>query len=301
VSFEARVRLAAMDWLATRASGADATVGRDELMAGVTVDSRRVALIDLQRGIRKPAGFVAALAIATTYTPPGQAPPYEDQEGPDGLLRYHYRADDRGASENAGLRNAMQLRTPIIWFVGVKAGVYLPRWPVFVVADDPVSRTFSLALTDEQAALVRPGGELLAEKSYATSITRRRLHQPLFRARVLAAYETHCAVCKLEIPGLLDAAHIVGDRHEGGDPVVPNGLALCKIHHAAFDLDIMGIRPDHVVEVNRRVLESVDGPMLEHGLKDRHGQQLMWLPRQRTSRPDADRLEQRYEEFRQAG
>jgi putative restriction endonuclease len=300
--FEARARLAALDWLRERSAvTGEETVRRKELMQGVTVDGRRLALIDLQRGIRKPAGFESALAITTTYTPPGQAPPYADEEGADGLTRYHYRADARGEPENAALRAAMRLRVRVIWFVGVAPGVYLPRWPVYVVADDPVARTFSLALDDDQVALVDPSTEQVAERAYSSAITRRRLHQPLFRARVLSAYETHCAVCRLEIPGLLDAAHIVGDRLESGDPVVPNGLALCKIHHAAFDLDILGIRPDLVVEVNRRTLEQVDGPMLEHGLKDRHGQRLMWVPRRQVSRPDRDRLERRYEEFRAAG
>lgn len=43
----------------------------------------------------------AALSIRTTYTSPGQVPPYEDAEGPDGLLRYKYRGqkpDHPGAS-----------------------------------------------------------------------------------------------------------------------------------------------------------------------------------------------------------
>ena len=175
-------------------------------------------------------------------------------EGPDGLLRYRYRADARGEAENAALRQAMAERVPLVWFVGVAPGVYLPRWPVYVVGDDPAQQAFTLALDQEQAALVGPSGQVLVQREYATAITRRRLHQPLFRARVLAAYETHCAVCRLELPGLLDAAHIVGDARDGGEPVVPNGLALCKIHHAAFDLNILGVRPDLVVEVNREVL-----------------------------------------------
>jgi putative restriction endonuclease len=142
-----------------------------------------------------------------------------------------------------------------------------------------------------------------ARRRYSHQITRQRLHQPLFRARVLSAYEEHCAVCRLDLPALLDAAHIVSDAHPGsdGDPVVPNGMALCKIHHAAFDLDILGVRPDLVVEVNRGVLDRIDGPMLEHGLKDRHRQPLMWVPKQRVSRPDRARLERRYEAFRLAG
>jgi len=82
-SVEEQTRTAAMEWLAARSRTPDATFTRAELMAGVSEHGRRVALMDLQRGIRKPAGFAATLAITTTYTPPGQRPPYEDEEGPD--------------------------------------------------------------------------------------------------------------------------------------------------------------------------------------------------------------------------
>jgi predicted restriction endonuclease len=44
---------------------------------------------------------------------------------------------------------------------------------------------------------------------------------------------------------LLDAAHIVMDADEQlGQPIVSNGLPLTKIHHAAFDVHLIGIDPD---------------------------------------------------------
>ncbi len=115
----------------------------------------------------------------------------------------------------------------------------------------------------------------------------------------MTAYRETCAVCRLKVAGLLDATHIVGDRHPLGDPVVPNGLALCKIHHAAFDQDILGIRPDLVVEVNADLLTVKDGPMLRFGLQDTHGTTLVVPPRSNL-RPDPVRLEIRYDEFRRA-
>jgi hypothetical protein len=53
---------------------------------------------------------------------------------------------------------------------------------------------------------------------------------------------------------------------------VPNGLAPCKLRHAAFDANLMGVRPDHRIEVKRRLLEEIDGPMLIHGLQGFDGQ-----------------------------
>jgi putative restriction endonuclease len=95
---------------------------------------------------------------------------------------------------------------------------------------------------------------------------------------------------------LLDAAHILPDAR-GGAPVVTNGISLCKLHHAAFDQNILGIRPDLMIEINRRVLDEIDGPMLLHGLQGFHRSPLT-VPRPRQLRPDAVLLEQRYEVFR---
>ncbi len=83
---------------------------------------------------------------------------------------------------------------------------------------------------------------------------------------------------------------------EGGQPVVPNGLSLCKIHHAAYDRGIVGVRPDYVVEVRADVLLEVDGPMLKHGIQDVHGWALE-LPKRAGDRPDRDLLEQRWQAF----
>jgi putative restriction endonuclease len=106
-------------------------------------------------------------------------------------------------------------------------------------------------------------------------------------------------VCRLQHTDLLDAAHIIRDADEGGLPVVPNGLSLCKIHHAAYDRDIIGVRPDFVIQVRRDVLVEVDGPMLKHGIQAMHGNRLS-LPHHRAALPDRDRLERRYEQFRAA-
>jgi putative restriction endonuclease len=76
---------------------------------------------------------------------------------------------------------------------------------------------------------------------------------------------------------------------------------MCKIHHAAFDRNILGIRPDLTIRIRRDVLEEIDGPMLRHGLQDMNGQPVMVLPRARPAQPDRERLEERYAEFEAAG
>lgn len=107
------------------------------------------------------------------------------------------------------------------------------------------------------------------------------------------ANEVECAVDEVvERPEDVNAAKrgLRGRRHT-------NGLALCKIHHIAYDQNFMAIRPDYTVEISRRLLEERDGPMLRHGLQEHHGRALMRIPARRADRPDTDRLMERYQQF----
>lgn len=124
---------------------------------------------------------------------------------------------------------------------------------------------------------------------------KQRVDQQAFRHAVLTAYHTQCSVCRLKHPELLDAAHII-PYAEGGSATVPNGLSMCKIHHAAFDANILGVRPDLKLEVRQDILEEVDGPMLLHGLQEMHGTTLVTPTNQRL-RPSPDFLEIRYDRF----
>ncbi|OGR43893.1 MAG: hypothetical protein A2X28_03995 [Elusimicrobia bacterium GWA2_56_46] len=124
-----------------------------------------------------------------------------------------------------------------------------------------------------------------------------RLHQQDFRYRVLAAYHSQCAICRLRHEELLDAAHILPDKHPHGAPIVPNGLALCKLHHAAFDQNIVGIRPDFKVEIREDVLKEKDGPMLHHGLQEFNNTKIH-VPPKYLLRPKQEFLAERYQMFR---
>jgi len=262
---------------------------------------RRVPLMDRQRGIRKPAGFDAALAIRTTFTPPGQLPPYADTIGNDGLQRYKYRGNDPRHPENVALRRAHELNLPLIWFVGVASGIYEPIYPVWVAGDEPAGLQFALAL-DEGQRFVLPGQHMTEDaRRYVERLTKARLHQRVFRTQVLMAYDGRCSICRIGHVELLDAAHIIADGRPNGEPVVPNGLCMCKIHHAAFDSRILGIRPDLTLHVRQDVLEEQDGWMLTGGIQDVHNARLAVLPATRAARPSKQRLEERYAEFLDAG
>jgi putative restriction endonuclease len=144
-----RLGAAAFAWLDDRAARGEQLVRYDEL-AQFEVDGQRIPLMDRQRGIRKPAVLEAALSFRTTFTPPGQVPPYEDAAGDDGLQRYKFRGDDPQHAENVALRRAMQRALPLIWFVGVSPAVYQAVYPVWLVAEEASDLQFVVALDAAQ-------------------------------------------------------------------------------------------------------------------------------------------------------
>ena len=288
-----------MEWLDAQNPTGSRLFRRSELNS-YTFDDIRLPLAASQQGIRKPKSLGAALSILTTYTPPGQRPPYNDAVGPDGFCRYKYRGDDPCHYENRALRTALSHRLPLIWFIAAAPGAYVPVYPVWIVAEQPEHLQFVLAV-DEAQRLVPVGSPIGAdERVYLEHVTRQRVQQPLFRALVLQAYDSRCAICRLRYPSLLDAAQILADGHPRGTTEVVNGLALCKIHHAAFDANLLGVRPDLVVVVRPDVRSAKDGPMLRHGLQEMDGTRLL-VPASRAARPDPERLEERYAAFVQAG
>ncbi|HTQ18785.1 HNH endonuclease [Mycobacterium sp.] len=268
-------------------------VSRAELEQ-LQVGDQQWRVIDRNRGIRNPKELLATLSVISN--PKG---PYADTQVGDCLYAYDYRAGSTDG-DNRKMRRAFELGLPIILLRTIRPGIFVPIFPVYVVADDADSRRFILALDESLRFVSNPLQLKPAEREYAERIVKQRLHQPEFRGRVLLAYQTQCTVCSLRHGKLLDAAHIIGDTKQHGLPIVENGLSLCKIHHAAFDANLLGISPDYVVHINRALMEEIDGPMLRHGLQEMDGQ-LLTLPARASDRPGADRLAERFDEFRAAG
>lgn len=285
---ELDVRRAAMAYVAEISEATGGVVTRAQL-EGFTYAGEPLKLIDQSRGIRNPRQLSATISILRQ--PKG---PYDDVETEDGLLRYAYRSGAPDSGDNRKLRHAAATGLPLILLRGIAPGVFVPVFPVYVVADDPVGRFVEIAV-DESLRFITGTTPTSDTREYAERLTRLRLHQPVFRAQVLAAYDRACTICRLRHVDLLDAAHILSDA-DGGQPVVPNGMAMCKIHHAAYDRGILGVRQDYVVQIRPDVLAEVDGPMLRHGLQDVHGWSL-GLPRRTADRPAQDALAARYADF----
>lgn len=261
---------------------------------GFAFHGRRVPFFSHMKGIFR-AGVQsgpAALAVQTSWKSP-----YGDAAVADGFL-YAYRSGPSAAPDNAALRSAHDLQVPIVYFVGIRAGVYEANYPFYVIADDPSAGMVKLS----PGVMVGPFDErepvpILDEvaREYATREVKVRLHQGRFRSIVLPAYNKRCAICRLREERLLDAAHIIGDALDDGAASVSNGLSLCTIHHRAFDQNLVGVTPDLVVRVSPKLLDEDDGPMLDL-LKHFH-QKALHVPTRANQMPDKDRLALRYERF----
>lgn len=299
---DAGVRLKAFDWLTEQVARYDEVLPWSVLREGFDFEGDRVSLVSMQ-GIFKPRACELPLSIRTAVDGP-----YDDRAGSDGRFLYAYRGTDPAHRDNVGLREAMIRRVPLVYFFGLLRGRYLAAWPVFVVADDPRTLKFTVQMDDASVLdFTAPAAATSSSHAAGTDERRRyvtrelqvRLHQRSFRERVLRAYRTQCALCRLRHHELLDAAHILPDS-EAGAPLVSNGLALCKLHHAAFDKMFVGVRPDSIIEVRRDILDERDGPMLLHGLKRLHGTRLH-APRKTEDRPDPALLQMRYDRFLEVG
>ena len=85
-----------------------------------------------------------------------------------------------------------------------------------------------------------------------------KLRNRAFKQAIREAYDFKCAVCGMKIysPNTLlwevEAAHIVPHRVNGRDDIL-NGLALCRLHHWAFDVGWFTLEDNFKILVSRKI------------------------------------------------
>lgn len=143
----------------------------------------------------------------------------------------------------------------------------------------------------KDAQMVRDGeiAQVVARKRrYAVVSTKRALREINFRARVLTAYGHRCAMCGVQLR-LLDAAHILPVACPGSTDDTDNGVALCTLHHRAYDMAFVAFGPDYRIHVNSAMAEELveadrgDGlDQFNHFLRP-----ILILPPDKNDRPSA--------------
>jgi putative restriction endonuclease len=259
-------------------------------------------------GIFKPKEMNSVLSVRTSMPRRGRKIWYKDQnEGRnaifagDSAIKYAFQGDDPESWENLLLRDAAADQTPLIYFLAVAPSVYSVLYPAFLVDWDPERLETGMVFS-----MPKPHGESLVfpkspiERRYRLTEVKQRIHQAEFREAVLDAYGGRCAITGLRVRDLLDASHIMPDGdEEWGQPVVPNGLPLSKVHHAAYDAKLIGIDADGLVHVSERLLADRLGRELKKVVTAMKGLQIR-SPKLAEDRPDRDRLAMRFEKYQAA-
>lgn len=115
-------------------------------------------------------------------------------------------------------------------------------------------------LTDaEIAAIANPK----RRKVIATIVRNYRASD--FRRRVLGAYSRRCSMCGVQLE-LIEAAHIVPVASDEGNDDTNNGIALCKLHHAAYDRNLVCFDERYRIEVSDSLVAQLHDAGLDGGI-----------------------------------
>jgi hypothetical protein len=199
------------------------------------------------------------VAIGLLHT--GEYYPDDLQEN---YLVYHYpetsRPTSRDYNEIEATKNAHRLSLPVF--------VITQPTPVSKTRDVRLGwvegwndhlKVFHISFIHEEPKelLAQPDNEesFVAQEEGAnkTAIIKTRPGQQRFSFLVFQRYGEKCAVCDIDLPELLDAAHIIPKGQNGIDDP-RNGIVLCALHHRALDTGLFRIDPD-----TTRICFNADG------------------------------------------
>ena len=299
---DAAIRSAAMTQSAKLLREHSGAVPWEAIRAGLELDGERIYLANKARGIHKPTQMRrGALSVKTTIPRAGRSARYRDEMRSNGYFSYDFQGDDPDNNANQALFQSHADQSPLLYFSALAPGLYKIFFPSFIVQWDPLTLRCLIAVSSN-VELDQPAQSRVAdtpERRYSTVEAKVRLHQAEFRESVLNAYGHRCAISGLPIAELLEAAHIIPDRDERGFPEISNGLCLSRLHHTAYDCNLIGIDHDGVIHVADRVLNQKDGPTLE-AIKAFHLARIR-APVRTEDHPRREYLEERFAAFKRTG
>ena len=175
---------------------------------------------------------------------------YPDELSDDGVI-YHYPCTTRGArdgNEIKATKSARDLGLPVFVITHSSPGSSLRDVHLSWVEDwDDAYAAFLVAFADQPSLRVSPIDNKPFELETAATTVERVVRSPSgqqrFKFGVLKRYGPRCTLCAMDVPELLDAAHI-RPRCERGTDDPRNGLVLCALHHRALDAGLFAIHPD---------------------------------------------------------
>jgi putative restriction endonuclease len=128
-TLDVQIRQAAFDHVNRLASVRGGILDSADLAAGFEFRGERMPLINPQRGIFKPRQMAGLLSIRTVFPRQGGRVWYDDQReahqqiyAGDDVVDYAFMGTDPNSPDNRWLRDAMEHRIPVIYFLGTSPG-----------------------------------------------------------------------------------------------------------------------------------------------------------------------------------
>lgn len=155
--------------------------------------------------------------------------------------------------------------------------------------------TTDIAILNEVAQNPEINDEDISIQDVARKITvvtvGKKLRDVNFRKRVLTAYTFHCAICSKQLK-LVEAAHIIPVNHEHGTDETCNGLALCALHHKAYDQALIAVDVNYSVLLNQNQIAELKKSRLIEGLDNfvKELRSIIILPPAISDRPHVEYL-----------
>lgn len=209
------------------------------------------------------------------------------------LLTAHRNRLSAGSAVDKGLTLIVeQICRYLLWVEGVH----------YVDGHDPLPALERLADISPSHGPFLPSPEELSEDepqisaraAFEYRMTKvRGFNARKFRREVKLAYRNRCAFCGIElgdidgVPSGIDAAHILAWSKHDLD-VVSNGIALCKLHHWAFDASLLLpvlTGQDYVLRFTT-LAERIDTSSLQKICEDGLVIPKEWLPVDIAQRPN---------------
>lgn len=123
-------------------------------------------------------------------------------------------------------------------------------------------------------------------RRYGVVSTMKALRDANFKDRVLTAYSHSCAMCGVQLR-LLDAAHILPAAHPDSTDETNNGIALCALHHRAYDRGLLTFDSGYRIHRNEPMERELVAAGLDGGLADFRARlfPMIEVPPNRADRP----------------
>jgi len=126
------------------------------------------------------------------------------------------------------------------------------------------------------------------KRKVAVVNVRRKIRDNSFKSRVLTCYTNQCAFCSIQLK-LVDAAHIIPVQHDGTDET-SNGIALCALHHRAYDNNLITFNEKYQILFSDKSLQKLKAIGLDGGAEKfvRDLRAVIHLPPAISDRPHVD-------------